>query len=540
MSDCVWIQKLDKRLQEMRGRYAWDEEAAERAVRFIERNLRHWKAPFAGKPFLLSKWQKERIVKPLWGLRRNDDGTRVFRKAYIQIPRKNGKSTLAAAIMLLILCTDGEGLELYTAGTKRDQAMIVFNDCVAFVRSSPKLKERLKIQAQKIIYTDRQGVLMPLSADYNSMDGLNVSAACIDELHAHKSAHLHDVIQTATGAREQPLVLCITTAGEDSHGACFDQYEYAQKILSGSVVDDSFFAFIAEADKELEWDSKEAYRQANPNLGVSVREDSLEGERKRALEIPSYRKTYERYHLNRWVQGGADRWLPIEAWQRNEGDWSLDDMVGMPCYGGLDLSATTDLTAFALAFPMSDGSVRLWVRCFCPESTIYQRSREDRVPYDVWRDQGWLIATPGDVVDYRLVVQEVLRVRQLVKLREIAYDDWNAVACYTLLQEEGVEMVPFVQGLRSFHPPAQDWEKRVIEGTLHGERNPLMRWMAANVKVLRDASGKMRPVKDRKSSRERIDGIVAGLMALDALARGEAKNREIKIPPKDIRALMGI
>jgi phage terminase large subunit-like protein len=539
VSDCRWVRKLDARLAKMKKIYAWDEDAAERAVRFIERNLRHWKAPFAGKPFVLSDWQKERIVKPMWGLR-DADGRRVFRKAYIQIPRKNGKSALAAAIMLLILCTDGEGLELYTAATKRDQAMIVFKDCVAFVRSSPRLKARLKILAQKITYPERNGVLMPLSSDYNSMDGLNVSAACIDELHAHKSAHLHDVIQTATGSREEPMVLCITTAGENSQGVCFDQYEYACKVLDGSVVDDAFFAFIAEADKDLEWDDPAAFRQANPNLGVSVREDYLEGERKRALEIPSYRKTYERYHLNRWVQGGVDSWLPIESWTKNEQDWDLEDMAGRRCYGGLDLAATTDLTALALAFPMDDGSVRLWVRCFCPEATIFRRAREDRVPYDVWRDEGWVISTPGDVVDYRRVVGEVMRVRQLVKLRTIAYDDWNAVACYTALQEEGVEMVQFVQGLRSFHPPCQEWEKRVLEGSLRVERNPLMRWMAGHVKVLRDASGKMRPVKDYKSSRDRIDGIVAGLMALDACSRGESKESDFTLPPKNIRELMGI
>jgi phage terminase large subunit-like protein len=527
-------------MEGLKGKYIWDEEAAGRAVRFIEGNLKHWKAPFAGRPFVLSDWQRDEIVKPLWGLRR-EDGTRVFRKVYIQIPRKNGKTALAAALLLLVLCLDGEGLELYCAATKRDQAMIVFKDCLNFVKASPKLRKRLVVKVGSIEYPEKNCTLAPLSADHNSLDGLNVAAAVIDELHAHKSADLYDVIQTATGAREQPLVICITTAGQNRQGVCFDQYEYAGKILQGAVEDDEQFAYVVEADEGLKWDDPEAYRQANPNMGISIREDYLEAERKRALEIPSYRKSFQRYHLDRWVAGGVDSWLSGEAWQRNERPWKLKDldMRGRVAYGGLDLSTTTDLTALALAFPWKEG-IRLWVRFYCPEATIEQRSREDRVPYDVWRDEGWLVATPGEVVDYRVIVRDVLALRGLVDLRGVTYDKWNATSVYVELEEEGVEMWEFIQGLQSFHPVCQAWEKRVIEGSLWTDGNPIMRWMASNVKVKRDASDKMRPVKDYKASKERIDGIIAGLMAVDGLMRGEAAEADDWLPPPGFRSAAGV
>ena len=538
---CKWVRLHRERLARLRDVYDWDEEAAGRAVRFIEGNLKHWKAPHAGKPFVLSDWQRDDLVRPIWGLRR-PDGKRLIRKLYIQIPRKNGKTALAAALLLLVLCLDGEGLELYCAATKRDQATIVFNDCVKFVNASPKLKRRLVVKVGKLEYPERNSVLMPLSADHNSLDGLNVAAAVIDELHAHKSADLHDVIQTATGSREEPLVICITTAGAGAIGVCHDQYEYGCKLLERAVEDDEFLAYIVEADKELEWDDPEAYRQANPNMGVSVREDYLEGERRRAVQMPSYRQTYQRYHLDRWVQGGADRWLPVERWERNERRWGLEGMRGRRAYAGLDLSSTTDLTALALAFPWTEGGVegvRLRVRFYCPESTIHERSREDRVPYDEWRDSGWLVATPGDVVDYRVIIKDVLELRGLVDLRGVSYDEWNATAVYTALQEEGVDMWQFIQGLKSYHPVCQEWEKRLIEGSLWSDGNPIMRWMASNVKVTRDASGKMRPVKDYKASKERIDGIVAGLMALDGLIRGEGQEEDW-MPPPGFRAEAGV
>jgi phage terminase large subunit-like protein len=521
------------RLERLKAKYVWDEEAASKAVRFIEGNLRHWKAPFTGQRFRLSPWQAEDIIKPLFGLK-HTDGRRVFRRAYIQIPRKNGKSALAAAILLLVLCTDpGHGHELYTAATKRDQAKIVFNDCVQFVKASPKLRARLQTFVGSINYGERSSTLVPLSADYNNLDGLNVSAAVVDELHAHPSAALYDVITTATGARDSPLVVAITTAGKDAEGVCYREYEYATDLLDGTVEDDGYFAFIAEADPGLSWDDPAAYRQANPNIGVSIREDYLASELERARALPTYRKTYERYHLNRWVQGVESAWLPVEAWRACRDEFSLESLRGLPCWGGLDLSSTTDLTALSLISPRGD-HLRLVTVYWVPERTILRRSEEDRVPYDVWRDQGWVRTTPGSVIDYDRVVQDIRKLREVVDLRAVAYDNWNAVPVYTKLQEDGLQMVEFVQGLKSFHPPTYDFEKRVLEGSLLHDGNPCTAWQAGHVVVSRDDSGKMRPVKRYGSDRKRIDGIVASIMALDCYTRlGDAK----KDAPPDPEAL---
>lgn len=527
-----------ERLTALREKYTWDEKAAERAVRFIEGNLRHWKEPHAGKPFILSPWQRELVVKPLFGLRRAD-GTRLFRRAYIRLARKNGKSALAAALLLLILCTDGEGLDLYTVATKREQAMIVFNDCEKFVKSSPKLRKRLRVYRQSIVYPKRASKLGPLSSDHNNLDGLNTSAAVVDELHAHRSPHIRDVVLTSMGARTQPLLIQITTAGEESSGVCFDEDEYACKVLDGALDDDGYFALIAEADKELDWTDPLALVQANPNLGVSARKEYLEENLKVAMAKPSAKRTFQRYHLNRWTEGGAESWIPMDAWRKNRREFDLSQMAGRRCYGGLDLASVTDLASLALLFPWDDGSIRLLNWYWCPEENILERSRTDRVHYDVWRDDGRIRATPGDVIDYRRIVDDIKDLRELYNIRVVAFDEWNAASVNNELQEDGLDMVKFIQGLKSFHPPSYEFEKRIRDGSLHHDGNPVTTWNASNVKVLTDVSGKIRPVKDNKSSRKRIDGVIAAIMGLDVLMREEGKKPHSYDVPDGIRSMIG-
>lgn len=538
---CRKVRLHRERLARLKERYVWDQAAADRAVRFFEGNLRHWKEPHAGKPFVLSPWQADDIVGPLFGLK-HPDGRRVFRRAYIQIPRKNGKSALAAGILLLILCTDGDGLECYTAATKKEQAKIVFKDCRQFILASPKLRKRLTVQEHRIIFKGRSSVLVPLSADSDKLDGLNVSAAVVDELHAHPSRDLYDVITTGTGARSQPMVLAITTSGQGREGVCWDEYEYAAGVLEGHFEDDSFFCYVAEADEGIAWTDPRAYQQANPNLGVSVSEEYLLAQLQRAMQQPSSERAYKRFHLNKWVAGTAAAWFrDPELWPSRAKKYTIEDLKGRRCYGGLDMSSTTDLTAFALAFPMDDGSVWFLVWHFCPEERILERAERDRVPYDVWRDQGWLIATEGNVVDYRAVVELVLDMKKQVKLKAVHYDDWNAVAVSTELEAGGVQMIKFIQGLKSFHPPCQDFEKRVLGGGIHHDGNPCVAWQMTHVKVEVDKSEKMRPIKDR-DGRTRIDGVVAMLMALGALLREEGKDKpmDLKKIPQDFRRMLGV
>lgn len=538
---CKKVRLHRSRIAGLKQRYVWDQEAADRACRFIERNIRHWKAPHAGKPFVLADWQRADIVEPLFGLK-HPDGRRVFREAYIQIARKNGKSSLVAALLLVLLYTEGNGHEIYTAATKRDQAKIVFGDCVRFVRSSPVLRRRARVLKQRIEIPKTDSVLMPLSSDYQSMDGLNVSAASIDELHAHPSPDLHDVIVTATGARESPLILNITTAGEGDHGVCHDLYEYGEKVLDGVIEDDAFFCYVAEADRGVPWDSPTGWAQANPNLGVSVRLEYLERELQKAKDLPAYRKTYERYSLNRWVQAGVSKWLPIEKWKACQREFTRADLAGRRCFGGLDLATTTDTNALALVFPWDDGTVRLLLHYWIPEEGLNERVRRDRVPYDVWADAGFLEVTPGSVADYELIAQRIARLREEFRIEAIAYDDWNACQLTQQLEGEGAVMVKFIQGLKSFHYPSTEFERMILSQKVHHDGNPVTTWMASNVKVRSDPSGKIRPVKDHKSSRERIDGIVATIMGLDCHLRAEAGDGELDYSqiPADFRAIAGL
>lgn len=531
------------RLADLRGKYAWSEDEADRAVRFIERNLRHWKEPFTGKPFLLSPWQRDEIIRPIWGLRR-PDGTRLVRELYLQVPRKNGKTALAAAIALLVLCGDGHGVEVYSAATMRDQARIVYRDVSRFIAASPALRKRLRANKTAIEYPDRAGLMRPLSSEAQNLDGLNVSCAIIDELHAHPSADLHDVIMTATGTRSQPLVVKITTAGSGTHGICHDQFEYACRVLDGTIQDDAYLAFIAEADPDLSWDDPAAYCQANPNLGVSIRADYLEREREKAVSQPSYRSTFERYHLDRWVTHGVESWLGADAWQRCEGDWALREMEGVPCWGAFDLATVADLTAFALVWKHGGQRVRSAVWYWLPEEDLAERCRRDRVPYDQWARDGWLTLTPGPVVDFERVAADIIQLARRFRPADIAYDDWNAAQVVARLEAARLPLTSFIQGVRSFHPPTQEFERLVVSGELEHDGSPVTTWCASNTHILRDASGKIRPVKVKKSATQRIDGTVAQIMALDCLMRAASTAagdtlRNGRLLPETMRALLG-
>ncbi len=509
-----------ERLERLRRRYRFDDRAADRAVAFFERNLRHWKAPFAGKPFLLTEWQKEMLIRPLFGFMR-DDGSRLFRRTYVQMARKNGKSAIAAGILLLILCTDGEGLELYTAATTKDQAKIVFADCQRFARASPELRKRLRILTHSIEYPSRNSRLVPVSSEYENLDGLNVAAASVDEIHAHPNRSLYEVILTATGTRRQPLVFGITTAGDREPSLCKELYDEAEAILEGQIEDDSIFCLIAEADKGLAWDDPRAYRQANPNLGVTVQEDYIRERLLEAKNRPTARRSYERYTLNRWVAGSADTWLSLEKWKANRREFTWADLVGRKCYGGLDLASTTDLSAFALLFPMGGAEIRVCCWFWIPEESLVARVEKDRVPYDVWRDAGWIRTTAGNVADYEVIARDILELKAKYRIVEIAFDEWNAVPVWTALQKKGMKLYPFIQGLKSFHTPSTEFEKAILAGTLLNDGNPVLSWNVGNVLARVDASEKLRPVKEYKSSTKRVDGVIASIMALDALIRRE-------------------
>lgn len=519
------IKRLSRDLETGNERgLVWDEPAAQRAVAFFGL-CKHWKGKFAGRVFKLGQWQEHLIVAPLFGWKR-EDGTRRFREAYVEIPRKNGKTTLAAGIALKCMVADGEnGAEVYSAATKKDQARIVFKDASRMVRSSPLLKSRIKTYQGSLACDQLGSVFSPLSSDINSLDGLNVHCGVVDELHAHKSRELWDVVKTGTGARTQPIMLAITTAGTDINTVCFENREYARQVLEGIFDDDSFLCYISTIDKGDDWQDPVSWAKANPNLGVSLNPDYIAEECVKAQNTKSYQNTFRRYMLNEWVQQ-SERWLDMGAWDGNADIYDETALAGLPCWGGLDLSTTTDLTAWVMVFAMPDGRYAVLPRFWIPADNMAERERRDRVPYTVWMREGLVEATPGNVVDYDRVSAQMIEDICRFKPREIAFDPYNAAhLCQQIGERRGVTMVEHRQGYLSMSGPSKEFERLVLQGRILHGGNPILRWNADCVSIQSDPAGNIKPVKpQRHATGKRIDGIIATIMAVGrAVANGGGK-----------------
>lgn len=488
----------------------FDDDEADRAVGFF-RLLKHWKGQWAGQQFRLEPWQ-EFIVRSLFGWMRAD-GTRRFRTAYIEVPRKNGKTMLVSGLGLFLLLADGEqGAEVYSTATKLDQAKIVWNDARRMVQKSAALKKHISIYSTALVCERLASKFAPLGADSKTLDGLNPHGNIVDELHAHKSRAVWDVMETALGARQQPMTLAITTAGlYDPTAVGWEQHVYAENVLRGVFDDDSFFAFISAADTDSDWRDPAVWWRANPNLDVSIRRSYLEEQCARADRSPAFLNTFLRYHLNVWTQQ-VDRWLSMDAWNACGGVFDIEAMVGERCYLGLDLASTTDLAALALVFPMADGSVRVVVEHWCPEATVIRRTEADKVPYDAWVRDGWIRTTPGEVIDYEIIRDRIHELSEVHAIAEIAYDPWNATQLSLQLERDGMVMVPCRQGYPTMSDPSKRFEALVLGGKLRHGDNPVLRWQVNNVAIQGGDGGAIRPSKKR--SQDKIDGIVAIIMAL--------------------------
>ncbi len=334
--------------------------------------------------------------------------------------------------------------------------------------------------------------------------------AIVDELHAHKTRAMWDVIETATAARRQPLTFAITTAGFERTSVCYEQDDYAAKVLEGIIADDSFFALVCRIDEDDDWTDPGCWPKANPNLGVSVKLDDLERKCEKARLVPGEQNAFLRLHLNVWTQQES-RWLSPEVWEMCASE-PLEELSGKSCFAGLDLSSTTDITALELWFPDDDGGGDVLSFFFVPEDNLLQRARKDRVPYDQWARDGFIEATEGNVVDYEAVRLKLNQLNETYQIREVAIDRWNSTGLQTQLTNDGFTVVPYGQGFASMTAPTRELERLLLERKLRHGGNPVLRWMAANVAVDQDAAGNLKPSKAR--STERIDGIVALVMAL--------------------------
>lgn len=506
----------------MVSEYYFDQRAARLAVLFFERLLYHTKGEWAGQRFVLEDWQRDEIIRPLFGWKRAD-GLRRYRTAYIEVPRKNGKSTLAAGIALLLLFADDEpGAEVYSAAVDRDQANIVFDQAKKMVEASSHLFRLAEIYKRSMIVPDTMSAYRVLSADVATKHGLNAHGVVFDELHAQPTRALWDVLTTSTGARRQPLVVAITTAGYDRQSICWEQHEYARQVLAGIIEDPSFFPYVCAAEMEDDWLDEDVWRKANPNLGVSVKMDYMKNEARRARLTPAYQNTFRRLHLNQWTQQET-RWLPLEAWDACGESFNIRLLEGMPCYGGLDLASSSDIASFVLCFPSEPGEEEryAWIPFFwIPEENMIERARKDRVPYDAWVRDGWMVATEGNVIDYGYIIRAIEELSERYNIREIAFDRWGAFQVSQALEGAGLTMIGFGQGFVSMAGPTKELLRLILSGRLVHGGHPVLRWMADNMVVSSDAAGNVKPNKEK--SREKIDGVVAGIMALDRAIRHKA------------------
>lgn len=502
----------------------FDENKALRVKKFIER-LKHSKGEYARTPFILEDWQYDDIIKPLYGTL-NPDGTRQYRICLIMVAKKNGKTTLAAALALYHLFYDGEiGGEVYSAAVDRPQSSLAFNESALMVRQSLSLTRKCKIiDSQKRIVNYRtNSFYRAIPANVPSSHGFNASFVIYDELHAAANRKLFDILLTSMGTRRQPLLIIVTTAGFDRHSILYEQYDYAKKILSGVIKDKTFLPVIYEADEKDNWQNEKVWYKANPALGTFRSLKEMRSLAKKAKEIPALQNTFRRFYLNQWTQQET-RWLPIEKWDSCPDKFDTENLKGKICYGGLDLSATTDLTAFSLIFPGEDN--KIITHFFIPEERMMEIEKKDRVPYSVWARQGFLNVTNGNVIDYFFIENKIKELAEKYQIKEIAYDRWNADMLVQRLMAEGfINMIPIGMGFASMNAPTKYLEALILDKKINHGGNPILRWNFDNVMITQDPAGNIKP--DKAKSTQKIDGIVSLILAIDRTIRHEDDTKSI-------------
>ena len=497
----------------------YDKELADYAVNFIE-CLCHTKGTWAGKPFKLLDWQ-EQIIRDLFGIIK-PNGYRQFNTAYVEIPKKNGKSELAAAIALLLCCGDGEQrAEIYGCAADRGQATIVFDVAADMVRMCPALEKRCKILAsqKRILYLPTNSFYQVLSAEAYSKHGFNIHGVVFDELHTQPNRKLFDVMTKGSGdARMQPLYFLITTAGTDTNSICYETHQKALDIIEGRKKDSTFYPVIYGAGNDEDWTDPKTWKKANPSLGETIGMDKVKAACDSARQNPGEENAFRQLRLNQWVKQ-AVRWMPMEKWDACAFPVIPEELEGRVCYGGLDLSSTTDLTSFCLVFPPEDQEDRYYVLPYfwLPEETLPLRVNRDHVPYDVWERQGYIQTTEGNVVHYGFIEKFIEHLGELYNIREIAFDRWGAVQMVQNLEGMGFTVVPMGQGFASMSPPTKELMKLTLEKRIAHGGHPVLRWNMDNIFIRTDPAGNIKA--DKAKSTEKIDGAIACIMALDRAIR---------------------
>lgn len=501
----------------------YDKVKADRAVKFIE-NLCHTKGKWAGKRFWLLPWQ-EQLIRDIFGIVK-PDGYRQFRTAFVEICKKVGKSELAAAVALYLLYADNEpSAEVYGAAADRQQASIVFDVARQMVEMSPALLKRSKLMTatKRIVNYGNSGYYQVLSAEVGGKHGFSVSGLVFDEIHTQPNRQLYDVLtKGSSDARQNPLHFIITTAGTDRHSIAYELHTKAVDILEGRRVDPTFYPVVYGLKDDEDWEDEANWYKVNPSLGYTVDIERLRDAYREAKQNPADEVTFKWLRLNMWVSSTV-AWIPDAIFMKGNEEIDLAALEGRDCYGGLDLSSTGDITALVLMFPPRDEDEKYILLPFfwVPEETIPQRVKAASVPYDIWERQGYLLSTEGNVIHYDFIEKFINDLAEKYHIVEIAVDRWNATQMIQNLEGDGFTMVPFGQGFASMSGPTKDFYRLLMEGQIIHGGHPVLRWMAGNVVVDTDPAGNIKVTKAK--SKEKIDGIVAAIMALDRCIRNQTE-----------------
>jgi len=492
-------------------KFYFDESAADSAVRYIEENIRHVSGELSGQLLKLEDWQKDKIIRPIFGWKYKSSGYRKYTDAYIEIPKKNGKTFMAAAMAAIFLDIDPEGgSQIYSAASAREQAKLAFNATKGIIEKSIRLSQRCDTYRDSIIVGDK--FYKPLSRDSKAQEGINPQLALIDELHIHANGDVVENLEKSMAARRQPLSFIITTAGSDLESFGYERHEQAIKVAEGQVENENQLVCIFCADAKDDIYSEETWKKANPNYGVSVYKKFFEKEVIKAKASPAAENSFKRYHLNIWTNV-KDQWIADTTWMDSQWDFDTSYLVGKPCFAGLDLSSVSDITAFSLVFPIDDYYISLnWF--FLPEDKGTLSADHNNRSYLGWVNDGLIIETPGNVVDYDIVMDKIRELATIYDIKCIAYDEWNSIHVAPKLIDEGLNMLAFRQGFKSMNAPSKELFRLVLGKRFNHLGNRVLRWMNSNTIVVSDPAQNIKLVKEYKKRKKKIDGMVSNVMAL--------------------------
>jgi phage terminase large subunit-like protein len=514
-------------------------------VEFIETCCSHIEGALAGQPFILQPWQKA-VVGNLFGWKKQDAygrSVRRFREGFIYVPRKNGKTPFAAALMNACFFLDGEkGQQNFCAAGETEQAALSYRHLSGMIHNEPRMSAGVReYTGRRRIVRDEDGsYIRVLSADADNKHGGNPHFVIVDELHVQKDRLLVDVFQTAMASlnRIQPIILYLTTADYMRESICNEKYEYARKVRDGVIEDPAFLPVIYEIEPDDDWTTEEAWHKANPNLGVSVSIDFMRRECKRAQETPAYENTFKRLHLNIRTEQDV-RWMPIEVWDKCDGMVVESELAGKRCFAGFDLSTTKDIAGYMLLFPPDDEdeTYRLLPRFYAPKDNAEKREVRDRAPYLTWHRQGFMKLTQGNVTDYSAIKVDFERDFERFDIQGAAFDRWQFEALRQQFLIEGIKddvFISFGQGYASMSAPMKEMEKLLLAQKISHSGHPVLKWMASNVACSSDPAGNIKP--DKGKSTEKIDGIVMTIMAL-GICMVQEKKRVSRYETEGLRTL---